>query len=95
MIIGMEEAREFLRVDGTENDEIIEAILEAIPSEIEIRTGYDWNESDGDAHPMAKQAARFILQLYFDPQTEDSVRLQRTIDNLLAGLTVIGRAEHG
>ena len=38
-MLSLNEAREFLRIDGTENDNIINALLNAIPSYIEITTG--------------------------------------------------------
>ncbi|HAR5801511.1 TPA: phage gp6-like head-tail connector protein, partial [Staphylococcus pseudintermedius] len=41
--------------------------------------------------PLAQTTAKFILQLWFDPQTQDSERLKRTIDSLLVSLTALGR----
>lgn len=89
-----QDARDTLRVDGEDNDDIITALLEAIPSYIETATGHDW-ANDNEVHPMAKQTARFILQLWFDPQGPDTERLKRTIDTLLSSLTVIGRSYNG
>lgn len=89
MLISINEARETLRIDGNDNDEIIDALVAAIPSYMETATGTDWNNTD-EPHPLAQTTAKFILQLWFDPQTQDSERLKRTIDNLLTSLTVIG-----
>lgn len=89
-IITMDEARAALRVDGTENDDFIEPLLISIPSYMQVATGYDWNKGTA-SEPLAKTAAKFILQLWFDPQTEDSVRLKRTVDSLLTSLTAIGK----
>ena len=38
-MLSLEQAREFLRIDGTDNDNIINALLEAIPEYIEVTTG--------------------------------------------------------
>ncbi|RIO55646.1 phage gp6-like head-tail connector protein, partial [Staphylococcus hominis] len=40
--------------------------------------------------PLAQTTAKFILQLWFDPQTQDSERLKRTIDGLLMSLKALG-----
>lgn len=91
-IITMDEARAALRVDGTENDEFIEPLLISIPSYMQVATGKDWNKG-AETLPLAKTAAKFILQLWFDPQTQDSERLKRTIDSLLTSLTALGKGE--
>lgn len=90
MLITLEEARDTLRVDGTDNDIIILPLLESIPSYLEATTGRTWLE-DTPTHPLAQTVTKFILQLWFDPQTQDSQRLKRTIDNLLTALTALGR----
>ncbi|WP_462421093.1 head-tail connector protein [Salinicoccus sp. Marseille-QA3877] len=94
MIIDLQEARDYLRIDGDYNDDIIEPLIEAIPGYLEVSTGVAWDEGEV-THPLAKTTAKFVLQLWFDPQTEDSIRLKRTIDTLLVSLTAIGRAKNG
>jgi len=94
MIISMNEARETLRIDGTDNDDIIEPLLIAIPHYLESTTGRTWIEGSF-THPLAQTTAKFLLQLWYHPQTEDSERLKKTIDNLLVALTVIGRNSNG
>ncbi|EOP82973.1 hypothetical protein IGM_05168 [Bacillus cereus HuB4-4] len=89
MLITMEEARDALRVDGEDNDVIIIPLLESIPSYLEVTTGRTWE--DTPVHPLAQTVTKFLLQLWYDPQDQDSERLKRTIDNLLAALTVLGR----
>ncbi|HGO9411013.1 TPA: head-tail connector protein [Bacillus cereus] len=90
MLITIEEARDALRVDGEDNDTIIIPLLESIPSYLEVTTGRTWVE-DAQVHPLAQTVTKFILQLWFDPQGQDSERLKRTIDNLLTALTALGR----
>ncbi|MBD7939455.1 phage gp6-like head-tail connector protein [Cytobacillus sp. Sa5YUA1] len=90
MLIDIQEARNAVRVDGEDNDIIIVPLLESIPSYLEVTTGRTW-EDDTEIHPLAQTVTKFILQLWFDPQGQDSERLKRTIDNLLTALTALGR----
>ena len=89
MILNISEAREFLRLDGYDNDIIIASLLEAIPGYIEVTTGMTKEQQEQE--PLAKTAAKFILQLWYDPQGQDTEKLKRTIDSLLVALTAIGR----
>jgi hypothetical protein len=87
MILSLEEAREALRIDGEDNDTIIIPLVVAIPKYLEITTGNSWMNEDGHCtNELAKVAAKFILQLWYYPQSEDAVRIQRTIDSLLLTL---------
>jgi hypothetical protein len=90
MIMTIEEARDILRVDGTDLDPMIYPLLEAIPSYLESTTGKAWDDPT-PIHPLAKQAATFILQLWFEPQDANTDRLKKTIDGLLTALQAIGR----
>lgn len=90
MLINIEDAKETLRLDGDDNDEIIIPLLEAIPSYLEVKTGRTWDK-DKKTHPLAQTAAGFILRLWYDPQDEDTEKLKRTIDNLLMALAAIAR----
>ncbi|PEQ29038.1 DNA packaging protein [Bacillus cereus] len=89
MLIDIQEARDAVRVDGADNDPILISLLESIPSYLEVTTGRTWE--DTTVHPLAQTVTKFILQLWYDPQDQDSERLKRTIDNLLTALTVLGR----
>ena len=86
MILTVEEAREVLRIDGANNDEQILALLAAIPSYLEITAGY---VADGEYSPLAKTAARFILQLWYFGDNADIDKLKRVIDNLLKALSYV------
>lgn len=94
MIITLEEARATLRVDGTDNDPIIEPLIQAIPVYLEQATGKRWDEETDD-NELAQVTARFILQLWFDPQGPDSARLKRTINTLLVALTTARKRNDG
>ena len=89
MTLTLEEAREFLRVDGTDNDIIILSLLEAIPGYIEVTTGMTAEQQDTE--PLARTAGKFILQLWYNTEQAESEKLQRTIDGLLKALTVMAR----
>jgi len=84
LIFTIEEARDILRLDGTYNDTQIEALLLAIPAYLEITTGY---KATGKHSPLAKTAARFILQLWYFGENADTDKLNRVIDNLLKALS--------
>ena len=83
MIFTTEEAREILRIDGTDNDPQITALPEAIPAYLEVTAGYT---TAGEYSSLAKTAARFILQLWYFGESADTDKLKRVIDNLLKAL---------
>ena len=89
MTLDINEAREHLRVDGTDNDIIILSLLEAIPGYIEVTTGMTPEQQATE--PLVKTASKFILQLWYNAEQADSEKLQRTIDGLLKALTVMAR----
>lgn len=87
----IEEARDILRIDAPDNDIIINHLLSAIPEYLEVKTGERWD--DEPINPLAKTTAGFILQLWFDPESDESWRLKKTIDSLLSALTSIWRGK--
>jgi hypothetical protein len=91
MLITIEEARAALRLDGTDNDAIITSYLESIPSYLEATTGHDW-AADEPVEPLAQTVTKFILQLWYNPQGPDSVRLKQAIDGLLTTLEAMAGA---
>lgn len=90
LIISLETARDVLRLDGPDNDEIILPLIESIPSYLETTTGKSWIDDD-EVHPLAQTAAKFILQLWYNPKDKNTEQLQRTIENLLSTLQALGR----
>lgn len=89
MTLTLEEAKEHLRIDGTDNDVIITSLLDAIPGYIEVTTGMTAEQQETE--PLANTAGKFILQLWYNAEQADSDKLQRTIDGLLKALTVMAR----
>ena len=88
-MLTLDKAREWLRIDGTDNDDIISGLLDAIPGYIEVTTGMTPTQQDDE--PLAEAASKFILQLWYNAEQSDSEKLQRTIDGLLKALTVKAR----
>ena len=84
MIFNIDEARDILRIDGTDNDEIIYPLIYAIPPYLTETTGY---AATGDYSPVARTAARFILQQWYYGENADADKLQRVIDCLLKALS--------
>lgn len=79
------EARDILRIDGTDNDNIIQALVSALPDYIEATTGY--KAENENYSPLAMTAGRFILQLWYYGENSDTEKLQRVIDSLLKALS--------
>lgn len=77
-------AREWLRIDGTDNDDIIKSLLDAIPGYIETTTGMTAEQQA--VEPLAATAGKFLLQLWYNAEQSDTEKLQRTIDSLLKSL---------
>lgn len=90
MIISLEEAKDILRIDGNNHDNIIIPLIEAIPDYLEATTGKRWDDG-GSIHPLAQTVSKFILMLWFAPQDKEVEKLKRTIEGLLTALTAIGR----
>ena len=82
--MSIDEARDILRLDGDDNDHIILPLIEAIPPYLTHKTGYS---TIGDYSPIARTAARFILQLWYFGEHGDVAKLERVIDCLLKSLS--------
>lgn len=85
MIFTIDEARDILRIDGSDNDAIIEPLLQAIPPYLEATTGY--TAAAGEFSPVSRAAGRFLLQLWYYGENADTDKLQRVIDCLLKALS--------
>lgn len=89
-MISLATAREWLRIDGTDNDAVISGLLVAVPDYIEIATGL--TPADQAAEPLADTVTKFLLTLWYNAEQAEAERLQRVIDNLLKVLTVRARS---
>ena len=81
----MDEARNILRMDGTDNDPEITALVAALPNYLYHATGY--RAINGDYSPVALTAGRFLLWQWYYGENADTDKLQRVIDCLLKALS--------
>ena len=84
-IITPQEARDWLRLDNSDNDVNIAGLIESAEEYITLTTGMS-AEAQAQS-PLAKTACKFLLTLWYDPEMADSDKLQRSIDNLLKALS--------
>ena len=77
-----DEALDLLRV-SSDNLGVIEQLAASVPSYVEATTGYSASLAAGDeCHELVKQLARFVLQLWYNPDGTDSQALTRVVDSL-------------
>ena len=88
-MLTLDKAREWLRIDGMDNDEIIMSLVAAASDYIEITTGMSATQQEKE--PLAETAEKFLIQLWYNAEQSESEKLQRTIDGLLKALTVKAR----
>ena len=88
-MVTLEQAREWLRLDGEDNDIIIQGLLDAVPAYIDVATGMGAKQQKKE--PLADTVAKFLLTLWYNAEQSEAERLQRTIDNLLKALSAIAR----
>ncbi len=90
-MITLEQAREVLRLDTADNDDIITGLLAAVPDYIELCTGLTAERQASE--PLADTAGKFLLILWYNAERVDADKVQRTIDSLLKTLQI--KAERG
>ena len=88
-MLTLDKAREWLRIDGTDNDGIIDGLIHAAVDYIEITTGMCAGQQEEE--PLAEAAEKFLVQLWYNAEQSESEKLQQTIDGLLKVLTVKAR----
>ena len=94
-MLTIEKAREWLRLDNSDNDDVISGLITSAVEYITLTTGL--SETDQANSTLAETAQKFLLTLWYDPQTAETDRLQRTIDNLLKAITTtqLGNTTNG
>jgi len=85
-MLTLETAREWLRLDNTDNDPIIEGLLTASVEYIELTTGVV--EAEQVVSPLCETAQKFLLSLWYDPTQVDTERMQRSVDSLLKTISI-------
>ena len=87
------DACKILRVDQGDNDDLINALLDAIPDYIETTTGLlICNQS---AEPLVETVSGFLLTQWYYADHADDQSLTRTINSLLKVLSVRARSYNG
>ena len=82
-ILDIGEALDALRLENTaDNLDIVYNLLDAVPGYLAHTVGLAPPYS-----PLAKTAAKFILQQWYYGESADTVKLQRVIDSLLKALS--------
>jgi hypothetical protein len=90
-LITIDEAKSFLRMSDDSWGDILNPLIETLPSYLQMKTGRAW-DSDSTPHPLAVTTCKFILQVWvLGPDQEEYDKLEKTIDNLLGVLTSLGR----
>jgi uncharacterized protein (DUF2164 family) len=89
-MLSLEQACNILRVDQGNNDELITALISAIPDYIETTTGL--KVSYQDAEPIVETVSGFILTQWYFADHADDQSLTRTINSLLKVLSVRARS---
>lgn len=85
-MLSLSDARDVLRIDGTDNDALIQSLLDAVPDYIEVTTGMDKEKQKTE--PMVDTVTGFLLTLWYYTDNADDQKLQRTIDSLLKCITL-------
>lgn len=80
-MLSLGEARDYLRVDGTDNDGVISPLLSAIPDYIETTTGM--SAAQQATEPLADTVSKFLLALWYNAEGTETEKLERTINSLL------------
>ena len=87
----LQEAKDVLRIDTNDNDDLITILISALPGYIEVTTGL--KEANQAAEPLVKTVGGFILMLWYYSDHTDDIKLTRTIDSLLKAITLKARTQ--
>lgn len=85
-MLSLSDARDVLRIDGTDNDKLIQSLLDTVPDYIEVTTGMD--KESQKSEPMVDTVTGFLITLWYYSDNADDQKLQRTIDSLLKCITL-------
>lgn len=85
-MLTLDQARDTLRLDGTDNDDMIQALLSTIPDYIELTTGLDILAQESE--PLVDTVSTFLLKLWYNAEQSEADKLQRVIEGLLKTITL-------
>lgn len=86
----LSEACNVLHVDQGNNDELINSLLQALPSYIEVATGLTEEQQAGE--PLVEVVSGFILTQWYYADHADDQALTRTINALLKAISLRARS---
>ena len=89
----LSEACNVLHVDQGNNDELINSLLQALPSYIEVATGL--TEEQQAEEPLVEVVSGFILTQWYYADHADDQALTRTINALLKAISLRARDYEG
>ena len=84
------EACNVLHVDEGNNDELIQSLIDALPSYIATTTGLA--EVNQDAEPLVQTVSGLLLTQWYYADHADDQALTRTINALLKAISVRARS---
>lgn len=79
-------AKNILRVDGGDNDALVNSLLAALPDYIEVSTGMTATQQLTE--PLVDTVSGFLITLWYYGDHSDTEKLQRVIDSLLKAITL-------
>lgn len=86
-MITLSEAKEWLRVSGDDNDDIISGLIDPAYDYVATATGVTGD--DLYSNTLIKTVVKFLLSLWYNTEQAEAEKLQRTIDNILKSITAM------
>lgn len=78
------DAKNVLRLDGNDNDDLVESLVKTAEEYVEQATGLTAMQQSGE--PLADTAKGFLVKLWYFGDHSDDAKLQRVVNNLLRSL---------
>ena len=89
-MLRLTDACNVLHIDQGDNDELVKALIAAIPDYIETTTGL--RVEDQDSEPLVETVSGFILTQWYFADHADDQSLTRTINSLLKVISLRARS---
>lgn len=86
-MLTLNEAKEWLRVSGDDNNDIISGLIAPAYDYVATATGVT-----GDnlySNTLIKTVVKFLITLWYNTEQAEADKLQRTIDNILKSITAM------
>lgn len=80
-VVSVEEMRDYLRIDGTANDTILAALLDAATVYITRATGATAEQQA--TNPLAQAAVKMLVASWYDPNGLDATASDRAVTEML------------